>query len=73
MFTTTAGYLVRGDDAPTILERLNGQWHELALRAFMVIVLAHWAEHLVQASQIYALGWPSPEARGVLGYCSRGW
>ena len=68
MFTTTAGHLVRGNDAPTILERLNGQWHELALRAFMVIVLAHWAEHLLQAFQIYALGWPVPESRGLLGY-----
>ena len=33
----------------------------------MVIVLAHWAEHLAQAFQIYALGWPVPESRGVLG------
>ena len=31
----------------------------------MVIVLAHWAEHLLQAFQIYALGWPVPEARGA--------
>ena len=34
----------------------------------MVIVLAHWAEHLLQAFQIYALGWPVPEARGALGH-----
>ena len=33
----------------------------------MVIVLAHWAEHLLQAFQIYVLGWPVPEARGLLG------
>jgi hypothetical protein len=33
----------------------------------MVIVLAHWAEHLAQAFQVYALRWPVPEARGVLG------
>ncbi|MEU6077875.1 hypothetical protein [Micromonospora sp. NPDC047074] len=33
----------------------------------MVIVLAHWAEHLVQAFQIWGLGWARPEARGVLG------
>ena len=52
----------------SFLTRLNGPRHELALRAFMVIVLAHWAEHLLQAFQIYALGWPVPEARGVLGY-----
>jgi len=29
-----------------------------ALQAFTVIVLAHWAEHLVQAYQVYALKWP---------------
>ena len=53
--------------APKLLERLNGPWHERALQAFMVIVLAHWAEHLTQAFQIYALGWPVPQSRGVLG------
>lgn len=52
----------------TFIERLNGSHHELALRVFMVIVLAHWAEHLLQATQIYLLGWPVPEARGALGY-----
>ena len=52
----------------TLVERLNGPRHELALRVFMVIVLAHWAEHLLQAFQIYALGWPVPESRGALGY-----
>ena len=51
----------------TFVDRLNGEWHEPALRIFMVIVLAHWAEHLTQAFQIYALGWPVPESRGVLG------
>jgi hypothetical protein len=34
----------------------------------MVIVLAHWAEHLMQALQIYGLGWPVPESRGAIGY-----
>lgn len=53
--------------SPTLLERLNGPWHERALQVFTAIVLAHWAEHLTQAFQIYALGWPVPEARGVLG------
>jgi hypothetical protein len=51
----------------SLIERLNSVWHERALQTFMVIVLAHWAEHLVQAFQIYALGWPIPESRGVLG------
>lgn len=52
----------------SLIERLNGPLHERALQAFMVIVLAHWAEHLLQAFQIYGLGWPVPEARGALGY-----
>ena len=51
-----------------LIDALNGPWHEVAMRTFMVIVLAHWAEHLVQALQIYTLGWPVPEARGVIGY-----
>jgi len=50
------------------IERVNTSRHELALRLFMVVVLTHWAEHLLQAFQIYALGWPVPEARGLLGY-----
>ena len=53
--------------SPGFLERLNTDHHELALRAFMVVVLAHWVEHLLQALQIYVLGWPVPEARGALG------
>jgi hypothetical protein len=47
--------------------RINREWHKPALQFFMLIVLAHWAEHLAQATQIYILGWPVPEARGVLG------
>ena len=58
----------RPDSTLTLAERVNGPKHELALQVFMVIVLAHWAEHLLQAIQIYVLGWPVPEARGVLGY-----
>ena len=48
-------------------DRLNSRWHERALQLFMLIVLGHWAEHLAQAVQIYALGWPRPQAGGVLG------
>ncbi len=64
MRTISAGAAASG---PTLIEQLNGRHHELALRIFMVIVLAHWAEHLLQATQIYLLGWPVPEARGALG------
>lgn len=46
---------------------LNGRHHKAALTAFMVIVVGHWAEHLVQAVQVYVWGWPLSEARGVLG------
>lgn len=46
---------------------LNGGFHRAALHIYMVIVVAHWAEHLVQAYQIWLLGWPRPQARGVLG------
>jgi len=60
---TTHAIVSRG----TILDRLNSDRHELALRVFMVVVLAHWAEHLLQGLQIYALGWPVPEARGAIG------
>jgi hypothetical protein len=52
----------------TLVQRLNAQYHERALQAFMIVVLAHWAEHLLQAFQIYGLGWPVPEALGALGY-----
>ncbi|MEU1753358.1 hypothetical protein ABZ436_11950 [Micromonospora matsumotoense] len=46
---------------------LNGPYHRTALNLYMVVVLAHWAEHLVQAFQIWVLGWPVPQSRGVLG------
>lgn len=49
------------------LARAIHRRHTTCLTVFAVIVVAHWAEHLVQAFQIYALGWPTSEARGVLG------
>ena len=51
----------------SFVDRLNTDRHELALKVFMGIVLAHWLEHLLQTVQIYALGWPVPEARGAVG------
>lgn len=50
-----------------LAQRLNGPWHERALQLFMAVVLAHWAEHLAQALQVYVLHWPEVEARGVVG------
>jgi hypothetical protein len=51
----------------SLYDKLNSVWHERALQVFMFIVLAHWAEHLVQAYQIYMMGWPRPMANGILG------
>ncbi|MBA9005593.1 hypothetical protein [Thermomonospora cellulosilytica] len=51
----------------TGLEPINADRHKAALGIFLVIVIAHWAEHVAQAVQIWVLGWPLPEARGVLG------
>jgi hypothetical protein len=65
--TSTAAPLSRSRSSQSLLERLNTVWHERALQIFIVIVLAHWAEHLAQAFQIYVLKWPVPQARGVLG------
>ena len=67
MQATHAALLPTRQRAPW-LERLNTNWHEVALRTFMVIVLAHWAEHLTQAFQIYVLGWSVPQSRGVIGH-----
>ena len=52
----------------SLVARVNGAGHERALQFFMVIVLAHWAEHLLQAFQIYGLGWPVASSRGLLGH-----
>jgi hypothetical protein len=52
---------------PSFYEKLNTVWHERALQLFMAIVLAHWGEHLAQAIQIYVMGWPRPQANGILG------
>jgi hypothetical protein len=46
---------------------IHQRHHRVALNVFMAIVVAHWAEHLVQAYQIWVLGRPRPLARGVLG------
>jgi hypothetical protein len=49
------------------IETLNGAWHKYALQLFMVIVVAHWVEHLAQAFQVYGLHWHRAHAGGALG------
>lgn len=60
----TSSLLATGRD---LVAQLNTRWHAVALRTFLVIVVAHWTEHLVQAFQIWGLGMARPAARGVLG------
>jgi hypothetical protein len=49
------------------MDRLNSSWHKVALQTFMAIVLFHWAEHIVQAYQVFVLHWPRPMSMGILG------
>ena len=56
-----------GDRSIGLSERLNTTWHRPALQFFMVIVLFHWVEHIVQAYQVFVLHWPRPMAMGLLG------
>jgi hypothetical protein len=49
------------------LATLNGKHHQAALMVFMFVVVAHWAEHVAQAWQIWAFNRPRPQARGVFG------
>lgn len=58
---------VRATGGTATLAALNTRWHKIALAGFLFIVLAHWAEHIAQALQIYVLGWQAKEAGGVLG------
>jgi hypothetical protein len=37
------------------------------LAAFVVLCFVHLSEHIVQAFQVYALGWPLHQSRGILG------
>lgn len=62
--------LARGDlrtRRGPILPALNGPWHRPALYLFMAFLLAHWAEHVAQAVQVFLLHLPRPVARGALG------
>ena len=49
------------------LSLANGRHHRILLGVFLAVVIAHWAEHLVQAYQIWVLDRPRPLAGGVVG------
>jgi hypothetical protein len=67
MAASTAHDVALNSGDLSLYDKLNTIWHKRALQVFMVIVLAHWAEHLAQAWQVYVLGWPRPKAGGFLG------
>jgi hypothetical protein len=55
------------DRVAALLQRLNGSLHAPALWIFMLIIVAHWMEHVLQIYQIYGLGWAPRDAGGILG------
>lgn len=50
-----------------LLDRLNSSWHRYPLLGYMIIVLAHWAEYVLQAMQVYLFQGSRPHAHGALG------
>jgi len=50
-----------------VFNALNSRWHKQAMLIFLAFVLLHWAEHLLQAGQVWLLDWPRPAAKGALG------
>lgn len=58
---------LQGQGRTSTIASLNGVWHKPALVGFAVLTLAHWAEHLLQAAQVWLLDRPRHEARGALG------
>ncbi|MCC6455130.1 MAG: hypothetical protein IT328_09325 [Caldilineaceae bacterium] len=53
--------------ASRFLDQLNGRYHAPALWAYMLVIVAHWLEHVLQIYQIYGLGWAPENAGGILG------
>jgi len=45
----------------------NERKYDLMLKIFALLMVAHWAEHLVQAYQVWALGYERHHAGGILG------
>ena len=55
------------DPSAGFIDKLNSRWHRAALLGFMVIVLFHWMEHLIQAYQVWGLHWSRQQSMGLLG------
>lgn len=54
-----------GAARPRLALGLTG--HQWGVGMLMALVLGHWGEHVVQAIQLWVLGWPLADARGILG------
>lgn len=50
-----------------LIAYLNGPGHQVALLLLMLATAAHWTEHILQAIEIFVLGWPVSDANGALG------
>ena len=57
------GHLLIG----SFIHKLNTVWHKPANQIFIVIILAHWSEHVMQAFQVYALNHPRVHSHGLIG------
>jgi hypothetical protein len=68
MTVSTPGITFAGNlPSAGFMESLNTSRHKRALQGFMLIVLFHWSEHIVQAYQFFVLHWPRPMSMGLLG------
>ena len=68
MAVSTPGIQHFADGPSTgFFDSLNTRWHKVALQGFLVIVLFHWAEHLIQAYQFWGLHWTRQQSMGLLG------
>lgn len=66
-FVSNTEMTVKQQRRLTLSQRFNGPWHAPALWIFMMIIVAHWLEHVMQIYQIYGLGWAPAIAGGILG------
>ncbi|MBZ0284350.1 MAG: hypothetical protein K8L97_26660 [Anaerolineae bacterium] len=55
---------------PSPLFMFHNEWHVPMMGLYMVVVLIHMLEHLLQMYQLVVLGWARPAAGGLLGLWS---
>jgi hypothetical protein len=50
-----------------IVYALNGRWYKLGMQIFMIVIVLHLSEHIIQCFQLWVLHWPRPQCLGLLG------